>query len=243
MSRIYLGQAGMQSLDPYFNAAVGAARRAADWLRPLNRNALLDATNTQAGTVRNALTTYFGVQFGAGPQPAPNPEDSTFLDTLWRVYGAMATALNTWKVYIEYADWREHDAKEYASACPPVVFPGSDGRVDPGNPDSFQATWADVRANMGRGTREYVFRHDGAPVTVSPARDLAFRIELNMRFGEADALLKKETILHEMSHVLADTNDAAYADTVAQAERICADEGVPTARDTADCWGFFPLAF
>lgn len=241
MSRIYRGQAGMESLDPYFVDAVGAARQAAEWLQPRRRNALLDAANVDAGTVRGALSTYFGVQFGTGAQPVLGPGDSTFLDTLQTVYAAMATALNSWTLYVEYADWGDHDASEYAAAGPPVVFPGADGDVDPYNPNSFQATWADVRNNIDRGTQSYVFTHNGMPVTVSPARDLAFKIQLNVRFRNASDLLKRETILHEMSHALADTNDAAYADTVVQARQICAAQGAVVARDTADCWGFFPL--
>lgn len=241
MPRIYRGQAQIESLDAYFADAVGLARRAARWLEPRNRNALLDPADAGAGTVRTALARYFGVQFGPGPQPVLAPGDAIFLDTLHTVYAAMATALNTWTVYVEYADFRDHRTDEYAEAGPPVVQAGPDGEVNPANPASFQASWADVRANMGRGTGNYVFNHGGHQVTVSPAADLAFKIRLNVRFRNADALLKRETILHEMSHVLADTNDAAYADTVQQARQICANVGAATARDTADCWGFFPL--
>lgn len=95
---------------------------------------------------------YFGVQFGPGPVPALTPGDTTFVDTLQTVYAAMATALNTWTMYVEYADWQDHDAREYAAAGPPVVYPGPDGEVDQNNPNSFQATWADVRNNINRGT-------------------------------------------------------------------------------------------
>ncbi len=241
MTRIYRGQAQIESLDPYFIDALGLCRAAAGWLQPRNRNVLLDPNDADAGTVRGALTTYFGVQFGAGPMPALGPGDTVFVDTAQTVYAAIATALNTWTVYIEYADWQDHDPDEYASALPPVVFPDAEGNVDAGNPNSFRATWADVRNNMNRGTQSYVFMHNGLPVTVSPARDLAFRIQLNTRFRNADDLLKQETIIHEMSHALADTNDAAYADTIVQARLICAAHGAPTARDTADCWGFFPF--
>ncbi|QDH70294.1 hypothetical protein [Marilutibacter alkalisoli] len=241
MTRIYRGQAQIESLDTYFIDAIGLARSAAGWLQPRNRNTLLDPTSADSAIVRTALTTYFGVQFGPGPVPAMSQGDTTFVDTLQTVYAAMATALNTWTVYVEYADWDEHDAGEYAAAGPPVVFPGPDGEVDPANPNSFQATWADVRNNINRGTQSYVFMHNGVPLTVSPARDLAFKIQLNVRFRNADDELKQETILHEMSHALADTNDAAYADTIVQARQICAAHGAPTARDTADCWGFFPF--
>ncbi|MCF7220705.1 hypothetical protein [Marilutibacter chinensis] len=241
MPRIYRGQAQVEALDTYFIDAVALARNAANWLQRRNRNTLLDPGNADATTVRGALTTYFGVQFGAGPVPALGSGDDTFLGTLQRVYAAMATALNTWTVYIEYADWQDHDADEYAAAGPPVVNPDQDGAVDPGNPNSFQAAWSDVRRNINNGTQSYVFMHNGVPITVSPARDLAFKIQLNVRFRNADDQLKQETILHEMSHALADTNDAAYADTIVQARQICAARGAPTARDTADCWGFFPL--
>lgn len=242
MSRIYRGQAQLESLDSYFSDAVGKARTAAQWLQPRGRSTLLDTANADAARVRTALTTYFGVQFGPG-QPVLTPGDTTFLDTLQTVYAAMATALNTWTVYVEYAPFQEHDMNEYAAAGPPVAYPDGDGNVDPLNPNSFQATWVDVRSNIDRGTQHYVFNHNGNPVTLSPAADLAFTIQLNVRFRNADAMLKQETILHEMSHALADTNDAAYADTIVQARQICANYGVVTARDTADCWGFFPFDF
>jgi hypothetical protein len=241
MARIYLGQAQIESLDTYFIDAVTLARDAAQWMHPRQRATLLDPTNAEAGVARAALTTYFGVQYGPGVQPVLTPGDQIFADTLYNVYSAMGTALNTWTVYVEYADFHEHDADEYAEAGPPVVHANNQGEVDPANPNSFQATWADVRANIDRGTRTYTFQHNGNPVNVSPARDLAFKIRLNVRFRNADAQLKKETILHEMSHALADTNDAAYADTIVQARQICANQGAVTARDTADCWGFFPF--
>ena len=243
MPRIYRGQAQMEALDTYFVDAVHLARDASQWLQPRNRNALLDPASIEAGQARVALTTFFGVQFGAGPVPALNQEDTTFLNTLQTVYAAMATALNTWTVYIEYADREDHDARDYASARPPVVFPGPDGEVNQADPKSFRATWRDVRNNMNRGTRSYIFEHNGAPVVASPARDLAFRIELNIRFREADAQLRQETILHEMSHVMADTNDYdnVYADTIVQARQICAARGADLARDLDDGWGFFPF--
>lgn len=240
MSRIYHGQAQIEaSVGAAFERAVTEARKAGERLNPGNaqyRQALNNlALGGEPAQIRTALQRYFGVNFPL------NPADTAFIDRLSTVYRAMATALNTWTVHVSYADRDDHDVTEYASARPPVIFPDGEGNVDATNPNSFMATWPQVRANIDQGTQTYTFQHNGAPVAVRPATDLSYKIVLNSKFRNVSDYMKCETVLHEMSHVLADTNDAAYADTVAAARLICANHGAATARDTADCWGFFPL--
>ncbi|MEH6421947.1 hypothetical protein [Pseudomonas sp. CGJS7] len=240
MTRIYYGQAQIEaSVAAAFDQAVVAARKAGEWLNPRNgaqrRDLLNLASGGESAQIRTALQRYFGVNF---PLSAA---DLQFVDRLGTVYRAMATALNVWTVHVSYADLADHDEREYASTRPPVIFPNAEGEVDTTNPNSFRATWAEVRANIDQGTRNYTFVHNLTPVIVNPATELAYKIVLNSRFRNVSAFMKCETVLHEMSHALADTNDAAYADDVATARQICAVYGSAVARDTADCWGFFPM--
>ncbi|MGO1073328.1 hypothetical protein [Lysobacter sp. CA199] len=240
MTRIYHGQAQIEaSVGAAFDHAVVAARKAGEWLNPRSGFHRRDLLNLGLGgepaQIRAALQRYFGVNFPL------NAADLQFVNRLSTVYRAMATALNTWTVHVSYADVSDHDSREYASTRPPVIFPNSEGDVDPSNPNSFRATWAQVRANIDQGTHDYTFFHNLVPVIVKPATDLAFKIVLNSKFRNVSEFMKGETVLHEMSHAMADTNDAAYADDVATARQICAGFGNAVARDTADCWGFFPL--
>lgn len=240
MTRIYYGQALIEpDVNAAFERAVEAARKAGQWLNPQNGNRRRDLLNLAAGgealQVRTALQRYFGINF---PLSAA---DLQFVNRLSTVYRTMATAMNVWTVHVAFADRWQYDQDEYASTTPPVIFPDATGEVDAGNPNSFMATWQEVRANVDQGTHRYAFLNNLTPVLVNPATDLSYKILLNSKFREVDDYMKCETILHEMSHALADTNDAAYADDVATARTICANYGSATARDTADCWGFFPL--
>jgi hypothetical protein len=214
-------------------------RKAGDRLNPQAQHYRRELTNLGLGgepaQIRAALQRYFGVNFPL------NVADTQFVARLSTVYSAMATALNTWTVHVSYADRWEHDVEEYAKTWPPVIFPNNVGDVDPSNPNSFQGRWSDVRANIDQGTQEYTFVHNGANVTVKPATQLSFKVVLNSKFRNVSDLMKCETIIHEMSHALAETNDDAYADDLATARGICAAVGSASARDIADCWGFFPL--
>jgi len=240
MSRIYYGQALIEaSVGTAFDDAVAAARKAGERLNPTADRYRRELNNTALGgepaQIRAALHRYFGVNFPL------NAADDLFVARLSTVYRAMATALNTWAVHVAYVDRWEHDVDEYAKTGPPVIFPDGVGDVDTANPNSFKGRWSEVRANIDQGTQQYTFNHNGANVTVKPATQLAYKVLLNSKFRNVSALMKCETVIHEMSHALADTNDAAYADDVATARLICGNAGPATARDTADCWGFFPL--
>jgi hypothetical protein len=227
-------QATMESVSQYFSRATTRTRQIADVLDPRYPRRLAENVSVQQG-----LQVYFGVGFPVAPA------DVAFVERLHTVYAAMNSCLNSWAtVYVEFLERGEHDPNEYAYVLPPVIFPTAQGLVDPTNVDSVQVGWADVQANID--TIRTTFSHGGR--TFTPRTDLGFRINLNMNFRNADAELRVVTIIHELSHALAETVDEIggvdfYADTVIQARTLLAQPGVgpANARTLADAWAWFVM--
>jgi hypothetical protein len=234
MTITYGPQAGNESVGLYFDRATKRTRQLADVLDPRYPSRLQSNASVQQG-----LQTYFGVAYPL------SPADQPFVARLHTVYAAMNSCLNSWStVYVEYLGRSEHDPNEYAYVRPPVIFPTSQGTVDPANANSVQVNWADVRANID--TIRTTFSYGGQSYT--PRDTLGFRINLNMNFRNANAELKAVTIMHELSHALADTVDEIggadfYADTVIAARALRTQLGVgdANARTLADCWGWFAM--
>lgn len=234
MAITYGPAAAEGSVSLYFAYVTDRMRRLADVLDS-NYPARLQGNVS----VQQALMVYFGVAYPLGPG------DQAFVDELRTVFAAMNSCLNTWAtVYVEYLGRADHDRNEYAQVLPPVIHPTADGRVDPGNPNSVQAGWADVQANMATIRNRFTYHgHD-----YHPSRELGFRINLNVRFRNCTPELKRQTIIHELSHVLADTEDVIgghtyYADTVAQG-RLLRNQAIANnadSRELADCWGWFAM--
>lgn len=227
-------QATIESVSLYFTRVTARTRQIADVLDPRYPRRLEANVSVQQG-----LQTYFGVGFPVVPA------DVAFVERLHTVYAAMNSCLNSWAtVYVEFLKPREHDPNEYAYVLPPVIFPTPEGTVDPANVDSVQVGWSDVRANIDTIRTSFVY----GGRTFRPRTDLGFRMNLNINFRNADAELRAVTIIHELSHALAETVDEIlgvdfYADTVIQARALRTLPGVgdANARTLADAWAWFVM--